>query len=94
MAAFFVAGACGTTTRNLPSPAGVLKAVFDVAIVGDDAPVPMLERDVVKKNIAEPDPRKKLRLYAQIYIQRAARFVPVQLRARQAAASDPAAAEV
>ena len=38
---------------------GLLKSLFDVSIVGDDEPVPMLQRELVKANIAEPDPREE-----------------------------------
>jgi len=83
-----------TVYKAFENKAGLLKAVFDVAVVGDDEPVPMLERAAVKENVAEPDPREKLRMYGRFYVQSARRAVPVQLLARQAAASDPAAAQV
>ncbi|MDQ1532313.1 MAG: hypothetical protein QOF28_74 [Actinomycetota bacterium] len=83
-----------TVYKAFANKAGLLKAVFDVAVVGDDDPVPMLERDEVKQNRAEPDPRKQLRMYGEHYVKRAARAVPVQLVVRQAAAGDPAAAAV
>lgn len=73
---------------------GLLKAVFDVAIVGDDDPVPMMDREFVRANMAEPDPRKKLQMYGAFFAVNAPRAIPVQLLARDAAASDPAAAEV
>jgi AcrR family transcriptional regulator len=83
-----------TVYKAFANKAGLLKAVFDVAIVGDDEPVPMLERDAVKANQAEPDPRKKLRMYGEFYVIGAERAVPVQLLARDAAAIDPSAATV
>jgi len=83
-----------TVYKAFGNKAGLLKAVFDVAVVGDHEPVPLLERDFVKANQAEPDPRKKLRNYGEEYAARAARTVPVQLLARSAAASDAAAAAV
>ena len=45
--------------RNKP---GLVKAIVDVAIVGDDEPVPMMEREFVRKNMAEPDPEEAARL--------------------------------
>jgi AcrR family transcriptional regulator len=83
-----------TVYKMFGNKAGLLKALFDIAIVGDDEPVPLMERDVIKRNQAEPDPRNKLRMYAAFYVERAARAMPYQLLARDAAASDPAAAEV
>jgi AcrR family transcriptional regulator len=83
-----------TVYKAFGNKAGLLKAVFDVAVVGDDEPVPMLEREFVRRNRAEPDPRRKLRMYGEHLARTAPRAVPVQLLARAAAASDPAAAEV
>jgi AcrR family transcriptional regulator len=83
-----------TVYKAFGNKPGLLKSVFDVAIVGDDEPVPLLERDVVKAQKAEPDPRRKLRMYSESYAIRAARAVPVQLLARDAAKSDGAAAAV
>ena len=74
--------------------AGLLKAVFDVAAVGDDEPVPLAEREMVAAIKAEPDGREKLRIYCRSYIERAERMVPVNLLARDAAANDAAAAGV
>ncbi|MDQ4027832.1 MAG: TetR/AcrR family transcriptional regulator [Actinomycetota bacterium] len=73
---------------------GLLKAVFDVAVVGDDEPVPMLERDLVRRIENEPDPRQKLLMYGAHLTQSAPRSVPVQLLIRAAAASDPGVAEI
>ena len=73
---------------------GLLRALFDVAVGDDDQVIPNLDREVLDQLWAEPDPEKKLRLYGEILGRGAARVQPVQLLARQAAASDPAAAEV
>jgi AcrR family transcriptional regulator len=83
-----------TVYKAFGNKVGLLKALFDVAVVGDDEPVPLIERHAIKRNQAEPDPHKKLRMYAQFYVERAARAMPYQLLARDAAASDPAAADV
>jgi AcrR family transcriptional regulator len=74
--------------------AGLLKAVFDVAVTGDDQPVPVAQRDEIKRIQAEPDPREKLRMYSEYFIQGAQRAVAVELLARDAASGDPAAAAV
>ena len=71
--------------RNKP---GLLKAVFDVAVVGDDEPVPLQQRDSVRRNMAEPDPRRKLAAYADHLAELQPRAAPVQLLARSAAATD------
>lgn len=77
--------------RNKP---GLVKAVFDVAIVGDDEPIPMLQRDQVARMRAEPDPRKKLLMYGEHLAEAGPRAGPLQLLIRSAAASDPEASTV
>jgi AcrR family transcriptional regulator len=74
--------------------AALLKAVFDVAMAGDDEPVPMVQRAVLGRVRDEPDPRRKLELYGEFVAEVAPRHVPVQLLAKAAAATDPEAAGV
>jgi AcrR family transcriptional regulator len=83
-----------TVYKVFANKAGLLKAIFDVAIVGDDEPVPLEQRESVARIQAEPDGRKKLAIYGAAYAARAERAVPVQLLARDAAASDPGARAV
>jgi hypothetical protein len=83
-----------TDYQAVANMAGFLKAMFDVAIAGDDDPVPLQERDMVARIEAEPDGRTKLAIYGEAYAVRASRAVPVELLAREAAASDAGAAEV
>ena len=83
-----------TIYKSFGTKAGLVKAVFDVAVVGDDEPVPMLDREHVKANQAEPDPRRKLQMYTEYFVDSAARAVPVQLLVRNAAHTDAAAAQV
>lgn len=45
-----------TVYKAFGNKPGLVKAVVDVAIVGDDEPVPMLRRDRVRRMEAEPDP--------------------------------------
>jgi hypothetical protein len=68
--------------------------VFDVAVVGDDEDVPMLQREFVARNVAEPDPRRKLEAYGEHLAVVAPRVSPILLVVRAAAASDPGAAGV
>lgn len=83
-----------TVYKAFANKAGLVKAVFDVAIVGDDKPVPLERRDEVARIHAEADGRRKLEIYGAGYAQRAKRSVPVQLLVRDAAASDTAAGAV
>ncbi len=93
-----VAAAAGvsveTVYKAFGSKPGLVKALFDVAIVGDDDPVPMLQREFVQRNLAEPDPRRKLLAYGEHLAEVHPRSCPVQLVVRDAAATDPGAAEV
>lgn len=73
---------------------GLVKAVFDVSVVGDDEPIPMMQREFVKRNMAERDPRKRLSSYGTHVAAVAARTCPLLLVIRQAAATDAGAAAV
>lgn len=83
-----------TVYKAFGNKPGLVKAVFDVSIVGDDEPVPLLQRGLVQRIRAEPDPRRKLAIYGGHLSEAAPRSVPVQLLVRAAAATDPGAAEV
>ncbi len=54
-----------TIYKAFGNNAGLVKGVFDVAIVGDDETTPMLQRELVARIMAEPDPRQKLRMYGE-----------------------------
>lgn len=77
--------------RNKP---GVLKAVIDVSIVDDEEPVPMLERDLVRRIESEPDPRRKLTIYGEHLRSSTPRRAPLELLVRDAAMTDPGAAKL
>jgi AcrR family transcriptional regulator len=70
------------------------KAVFDVAIVGDDEPIPMLQREMVARIEAEPDPRRKFLMYGEHLSTAGPRAAALQLVLRSAAATDPDVAEL
>jgi AcrR family transcriptional regulator len=93
-----IAAAAGVSVQSVYKAFGtkarLAKAVFDVAIAGDDEPVPVLERPALAKARSEVDPRLKLRLYGEFLTQVAPRHVPVQLVIRDAAAADAEARTV
>jgi AcrR family transcriptional regulator len=106
---FVAEGYAATTVAAVAADAGVsvetiyksvgkkpelAKAVFDVAVVGDDEDVPMLQREFVVRNAAEPEPRRKLEAYGEHLSEVAPRISPILLVIRDAAASDPGAAAV
>ena len=68
-----------TVYKTFGNKAGLLKAVFDVAVAGDDEPVPMVERDDIQRVIAEPEPARKLALYFDHFVDTMPRTAPVQL---------------
>jgi AcrR family transcriptional regulator len=73
---------------------GLAKAVFDVDVVGDDEPVAMMQREFVRRNMAEPDPRQKLLDYGVHMAEVSPRIGPLLLVVRDAAASDAGAADL
>jgi AcrR family transcriptional regulator len=81
-----------TVYKAFTNKRGLLKAVCDTALVGDDEPIPMRERAPVRAILSEPDPRQKIAIWSDYYVSFAARAVPVQLLVRGAAAGDPALA--
>jgi AcrR family transcriptional regulator len=77
-----------TIYKSIGNKPAVLKAVLDVAIVGDHAAVPMLARPLVAQLRAEPDPRKVFVRYGQHVAESWPRQVPLQLLLRTAATVD------
>jgi AcrR family transcriptional regulator len=83
-----------TVYKSVGKKPELAKAVFDVAVVGDDEDVPMLQREFVARNAAEPDPRRKLQQYGEHLAVVAPRISPLLLVIRDAAAVDAGAAAV
>jgi AcrR family transcriptional regulator len=82
-----------TVTKHFGNKPGLVKALFDVALVGDDEAVPLAARPWITAIHDEPDPHRKLRLYAEALATMVPRTAPIQLLAREAV-GDPAVAEV
>ncbi|RSD23835.1 TetR/AcrR family transcriptional regulator [Amycolatopsis eburnea] len=83
-----------TVYKAFANKATLLKAVFDVTVAGDDEDVPIAGREFIAEIQAEPDAARKITLYFAHLASVAPAVSPVQLLARDAAAADPAAAEV
>ncbi|OBF80544.1 TetR family transcriptional regulator [Mycobacterium sp. 852002-51163_SCH5372311] len=83
-----------TVYKAFATKAGVLKALFDVSVAGDDEPIPMVQRDVIQNVVNATEAARKLEIYAQHLASTMPRSAPVQLLARDGAASSPDAAEV
>jgi AcrR family transcriptional regulator len=80
--------------KAFANKAGLLKAVFDVSVAGDDDPTPIAERDVIAQIMAESGARRKLTLYVDHLVESMPRVAPIQLLARAAAAADGDASAV
>jgi AcrR family transcriptional regulator len=72
----------------------LLAEVVDVAIAGDDAPVPVLERPWVRQLREEPDARGRLRILAGNARAMLERSTPILEVLRGAGASDPELGEL
>ncbi len=81
-----------TVYRLFASKRGILKALLDVSIVGDDDDVPMTERPSVRSLLDDPDPRSVLTGLVGIAAEVNARTSAIYRILVSAAASDPDAA--
>ena len=79
--------------KTFGNKAGLLRALFDVAIVGDDEAVPLAQRNWITAIHDEPDARRKLHMYATVLAGMLPRTAPIQLLIREAA-TDPAIDQV
>jgi AcrR family transcriptional regulator len=101
---FLTRGYAGTTLDAVASEAGVsvqtvynvvggkaklLKAAYDVAVAGDDEPVPIGQRPAIQAMVAETDGRRCLARYAALGRELAERALPLlTLTVGQAATGD------
>lgn len=81
-----------TVYRLFSSKHGILKALFDVSIAGDDEQVPVGDRPQVRTLLDDPDPRAVLAGFAAITVQINERVGPLYLILVSAAGTDPDAA--
>jgi len=78
-----------TVYRLFSSKRGILKAILDVSIAGDDQPVALPERRRVQDAVADPDPRHRIAAFVDIAAEVNARTAPVYRILIGAASSDP-----
>ena len=81
-----------TVYRLFASKRGILKALLDLSIVGDDEAVPLADRPHVRSLVADPDPRQQLAGFVGVTAQVNSRTAPIYRILVSAAASDPDAA--
>jgi AcrR family transcriptional regulator len=68
-----------TVAKQFGNKPGLLKALFDVALVGDDRPDGLEQRAHIMAIHAESDPIKKLELFAGALVDMLPRTAPIQL---------------
>jgi AcrR family transcriptional regulator len=68
--------------KGFGTKAALAKAVFDLAVAGDDEPVPVAERPAMAAVRGEPDVRRKIELFVQGLAERQARSADVQVLIR------------
>jgi len=68
--------------KGFGTKAALAKAVFDLALAGDDEPVPVAERPSMQAMRDETDVRRKIAMFAAGLAQRQARSAPVQILIR------------
>lgn len=71
----------------------VLKACWDVAVVGDDAPVPVADRDEYRAMLTDPDPSSAARTFGLMSASLVCRVGPL-LRVLADAAHEPELADL
>jgi AcrR family transcriptional regulator len=81
-----------TVYRLFSSKLGILKALLDVSIAGDDEDIPLQDQPHIRALAAEPDPRKQLSGFAGITSGIMSRTEPLHRILVSAAGSDPDAA--
>ena len=88
-----VAARAGVSTATAAAAfggkAGLLKRLVDIAIVGDDEPVPVRERQVAADVAASTDPREQLDLLAAFITEAHGRLAALVDVMQQASGSDP-----
>ncbi|HEV8402810.1 MAG TPA: helix-turn-helix domain-containing protein [Candidatus Limnocylindrales bacterium] len=87
-----IADAAGVSRATVFTSVGgkktLLKTAYDVALVGDDEPIPFPLRPASLAVRAEPDPRRYLSGYAGLVVEVAGRLAPIYEAVRGAASAD------
>ena len=68
--------------KGFGTKAALAKAVFDLAVAGDDEPVPVADRPAMAAVRSEPDVRRKIALFVHGLAERQARSADVQILIR------------
>jgi AcrR family transcriptional regulator len=88
-----VASAAGVSRKTVFDSVGgkaqLMKLAYDFAIVGDDEPVPLIDRPEIRAMLAEPDYAKRLAMYASLVVGIDRRLSSAWRAFEGAATSDP-----
>jgi AcrR family transcriptional regulator len=83
-----------TVYKNFGGKAGLAKAVFDLALAGDDDPVPIRNRPGSVAIGAEPDAARKITMFVAGLVERLERSARVQIMVRDGRHADESLAPV
>jgi hypothetical protein len=75
--------------KTFGNKGALAKAVFDLALAGDDGPVPIRERPALLAIGTEPDVRRKVTMFVERLVQRLERSAQVQIMIRDGRHVDP-----
>jgi AcrR family transcriptional regulator len=93
-----IAGAAGVALKTVyvafDTKAGLLHALWDVRLGGDEQPVPVVERPWYRALLEEPDPERQFAAFAAQSTAVKVRAGALMAVVREAAASEPAMAEL
>ncbi len=78
-----------TVYKQFRNKGGLLKAVYDVALAGDDEPVPLSERPEYRAMVDEQNPVQKVRRHAAIGRRISERTGPLTIRVLECRGADP-----
>lgn len=82
-----------TVYRLFGSKRGILSAVLDVSLGGDDEPIAFQDRPAIQAALTEADPGRLLDAFARICRELLDRSAPIQYALASAAMVDPEAAD-
>jgi AcrR family transcriptional regulator len=78
-----------TVFANAGSKRELLKKLRDLALAGDDEPVPVIQRTWYQEALTEPDPARSVRLHARNLCRIYQRYAELDEVVHHAAATDP-----
>jgi AcrR family transcriptional regulator len=86
--------AAETIYATFGSKRAILSHLVNVSVVGDDEPIPLLERPRVHATEREPDQREQIRMFARQIREIMGRMAPIFEVMRTAAKTEPDIAEM